>query len=111
MGTLERELRRRNIEFNAVERRVRYVFIIFLTSFCGSFLDYIRCFPHIVNLACKAVLAAMTKLEHGLSSAPDYVPKGPLPLSFLEALTRDPIATLQSLIRSVCSFSAMLFCL
>jgi len=27
-------------------------------------LAYFRCFPHIVNLACKAVLAAITDLKY-----------------------------------------------
>lgn len=69
------------------------------------------CFPHVVNLACEAVLSAMTATKYTKRSAPDYVPppiaselstdsEGDGP-GILEAIERDPIATLRSLIRAV----------
>ncbi|KAJ6586163.1 ribonuclease H-like domain-containing protein, partial [Mycena capillaripes] len=51
-----------------------------------------RCFPHIVNLACKAVLGAITDMDFAASGAADFVP-GPAaqPRTFLDAIARDPI--------------------
>jgi hypothetical protein len=49
-----------------------------------------RCFPHIVNLACKAVLSAITSLEYAAENAVDSNPDD-----------QDVIATLRTLIRSV----------
>lgn len=65
------------------------------------------CFPHIVNLACKAVLGAMTKLEYASQTAQDYVPTGPEPTSFWDAINRDSIATVRSLVRAVCDLLVM----
>ncbi len=66
----------------------------------------LSCFPHIVNLACKAVLSAMTSLEHAQPSAQEYVPPSQsnsdsAAMGILDAILRDPIATLRSLIRAV----------
>ena len=61
----------------------------------------LRCFPHIVNLACKAVLAAITHLEYVKETADNYIPTGPGPSSFTDAISHDPIATLWSLIMAV----------
>ena len=61
-----------------------------------------RCFPHIVNLACKAILAAISSLDFN-----------PMPLdgedddedqTFLDKLTEDPIGRLRVLIRVVSFF-------
>lgn len=60
-----------------------------------------RCFPHIVNLACHAVLGAITKLEFAAEDAVDFVPSSEAPATLEEALNRDPIATTRSLIRGV----------
>lgn len=62
-----------------------------------------------MNLACKAVLGAMTKLEYAAPAAPDYVPSGRTPMSFWDAVNRDPIATLRSLIRAVRSLLECIF--
>ena len=70
-----------------------------LSEICSS------CFPHVVNLACKAVIEALTHVEYSAPDAQEYIPppnpNGASPVSFLEALHRDPIATLRSLIRAV----------
>jgi hypothetical protein len=65
-----------------------------------------RCFPHIINLACKAVLSAFTDEDlakeltlNERDYAPD--PEESLPQTFEDAVQRDPIATLRSLIRTV----------
>jgi len=62
---------------------------------------FVRCFPHIVNLACKAVLSAITNLEYAAEEAEDYIPPNTESLTFLDALSRDPVAAVRSLIRSV----------
>lgn len=66
-------------------------------------LSFSRCFPHIVNLACKAVLGVITQLRYAKEDAADFVPDGeaPPPATFEEALKRDPVATTRSLIRGV----------
>ncbi|TFK17887.1 hypothetical protein FA15DRAFT_604244, partial [Coprinopsis marcescibilis] len=61
-----------------------------LTSSCS------RCFPHIVNLACKAVLAAITNLDLAREPSNEHEHR-----SFLDAVDRDPIATLHAFVRSV----------
>lgn len=72
--------------------------LFILSMFISSFNS---CFPHIVNLACKAVLGAMTKVEYAAQTAEDHIPFGPQPETFWDAVSRDPIATLRSLIRAV----------
>ena len=59
-----------------------------------------RCFPHIVNLACHAILEAVTKFKYAAENAEDYVPKNedPVPATFEEALKHDPVVTTHSLI-------------
>ncbi|KAJ7580032.1 hypothetical protein C8J56DRAFT_795274, partial [Mycena floridula] len=52
-----------------------------------------RCFPHVVNLACKAVLAAITNMDFVADDARDFEP----------GVTRDPIATVQAVVRVVYS--------
>ncbi|KAG2345688.1 hypothetical protein BDR05DRAFT_880114, partial [Suillus weaverae] len=58
-----------------------------------------RCFPHIINLACKAVLGAITNLDFASQDAPDFIPSAPPGLesrSFMDAIDRDPIATIRA---------------
>ena len=57
-----------------------------------------RCFPHVVNLACQAVLAALTNLDYAREPQTSEEQ-----ISFLEAVDKDPIATLRALIRVVSS--------
>lgn len=55
-----------------------------------------------MNLACKAVVEAITRIDFSVITAEEYVPpEGAQPTSFVEALQRDPIATVRSLIRAV----------
>lgn len=54
-----------------------------------------------MNLACKAVLTLITKMEYASEQATDYVPGGVPAVSVMEAIDRDPIATMRSLIRTV----------
>lgn len=65
----------------------------------------ISCFPHVVNLACKAVLSAITKMEYAACDAQDYIPDDSaslFPVSFLDSIKRDPVATVWTLVRVVC---------
>lgn len=69
---------------------------------------HLSCFPHVVNLACKAVLKEITDMKFAAANARDYVPAGPVPTNFLDVLDRDPIATVRTLVRVVSI--VMLFC-
>ena len=57
-----------------------------------------RCFPHIVNLACKAVLGILTNTKHIDNTQDNYEEYNPDTV-----YDRDLIANLRSLITSVCS--------
>ena len=59
--------------------------IVNLTRTFNKLVDP-RCFPHIVNLACKAVIAALARSDYG-SITGDHT---------------DPISTLHTLVRAVC---------
>ncbi|KAH7904017.1 hypothetical protein BJ138DRAFT_1019726, partial [Hygrophoropsis aurantiaca] len=61
----------------------------------------ISCFPHIVNLACKAVLSAITNINFAKDNAANFVPGGPPPDDFLAAVNRDPIATVRTVGRVI----------
>jgi hypothetical protein len=37
-----------------------------------TYKNFIRCFPHIVNLACKAVLGVLTELKYIDETQEDY---------------------------------------
>jgi hypothetical protein len=54
------------------------------------------CFPHIVNLACKAVLAAITNLKYAEDLAEGYEDYEPA-----YANSKDCIATVRSLVNAV----------
>lgn len=53
----------------------------------------ISCFPHVVNLAVKAVLTGLTDMKLAASNAPEYNP----------TVKRDPIASVRDLVRVVSS--------
>lgn len=57
------------------------------------------CFPHIVNLACKAVLAAITDLTYIDDTIEDYSDYDPS-----STYTKDCIATARSLVNAVTYF-------
>jgi len=52
-----------------------------------------RCFPHVVNLACKAILAALTDLNYAREPITTEEQ-----VSFLDAMDKDLIATIRTLI-------------
>ncbi|KIM34693.1 hypothetical protein M413DRAFT_75735, partial [Hebeloma cylindrosporum] len=57
-----------------------------------------RCFPHIVNLACKAILAAISSLDFDPFSEDEEDDEG---RTFIDKLTEDPIARLRVLVRVI----------
>jgi len=59
--------------------------IINLARIFNKLID-LRCFPHIVNLACKAVIAALARSEYGSTTGDPT----------------DPISTLHALVQAVC---------
>ena len=68
-------------------------FFLFFGSINSCFLY--NCFPHIINLACKAVLAAITNIKYADDSAPSYEDYEP------SAFSHDCIANIRSLVNAV----------
>jgi hypothetical protein len=69
------------------ERFIYFLIIVF----------FARCFPHIVNLACKAVLAVLTNVVYLDDSQPGY-----MEYDASVPYDRDVIATIRSFISTVC---------
>jgi hypothetical protein len=92
MFHLEKLLAERNIKFDKILRHIRLV-----SPVVANYVTNIqsRCFPHVVNLACKAVLRAITNMDFAADDANDYEPSN---------MPSDPIATLRTLVRVVRSF-------
>ena len=70
------------------ENKVTFYFIT-----THLYWHYNRCFPHVVNLACKAVLSAITSTS--------FAGTGEREDNFFEYLDKDPIATLRKLVNAV----------
>ena len=97
MSTLECELRCRKIIFHKCKRQIRYVWcLIYHRVLLLNQYVIFRCFPHIVNLACKAVLAKFTNISYAATNPEEYDPPAPLDDGLSYALQRDPIAIIQS---------------
>ncbi|KAJ7809475.1 hypothetical protein B0H14DRAFT_3759706 [Mycena olivaceomarginata] len=60
-----------------------------------------RCFPHVVHLACQAILKAITDMNFADSDATPFEPSGNVATTFMDAIDRDPIATLRAISSSV----------
>ncbi|PPQ97649.1 hypothetical protein CVT26_002438 [Gymnopilus dilepis] len=72
MECLERDLKSRGIQFDCIIRRI-------------------RCFPHVVNLACQAVIKVIgIEMSKGVATG-----------TFLDKVTEDPIGRLRALIRTI----------
>ncbi|KAJ6610156.1 ribonuclease H-like domain-containing protein, partial [Mycena sp. CBHHK59/15] len=83
MTFLETELRRRKITFLKSKRRI-------------------RCFPHIVNLACQAVLGAITDMDFVAPEAADFVPRpADAAPTFMDTVQCDPVATVRTTVRVI----------
>ena len=94
LATLERLLAQRKIQFHHIQRRIRYICILFY--FHETYEVFIRCFPHIVNLACKAVLGVLTELKYideTQEGNEEYNPG---------VFSRDCIALVRSMVSVVC---------
>lgn len=65
---------------------------LFFAEFSLTF-SHVSCFPHVVNLACQAVLAAITNMDFASDSAPDFDPQ--------TEVRRDPIAMIRTVVRVV----------
>jgi hypothetical protein len=79
---------------NQLKREFGYSFYLSISNTFLYFFLY-RCFPHIVNLACKAALAAITDLSHAGDNAQEYEPN---------YYQRDVIATVRSLVNAVSEY-------
>lgn len=75
----------------------------------ATMVHSLSCFPHVVNLTCKAVLKEITDMKFVAANAHDYVPSGPAPINFLDVLNCNPIATVRTLV-CVVSVVVLLFC-
>ncbi|KAJ6608504.1 ribonuclease H-like domain-containing protein, partial [Mycena sp. CBHHK59/15] len=83
MTFLETELRRRKIPFLKSKRRI-------------------RCFPHIVNLTCQAVLGVITDMDFAAPEAADFVPRpADAAPTFMDTVRRDPVATVRTTVRVI----------
>jgi hypothetical protein len=84
---------------------------VFLIRLCDGYGEYIvlldviahvdvlvkfSCFPHVVNLACKAILSAISKLDYGSVDFDDTPDNG----TFMDTITQDPIAAIRVLIKT-----------
>jgi len=61
-------------------------------------------FPHIINLACKAVLGKITTILYATANTNEYAPPLPLYNSFAYGLQWDVIAIVYSFTKAVCCF-------
>ena len=80
-------------KYVGVKNMVRYFLLWIITI---SEVILFSCFPHIVNLACKAVLVAITNLKYAEDLAKGYKNYEPA-----YANSKDCIATVRSLINAV----------
>jgi len=71
--------------------------MILIVDVCDS------CFPHIINLACQAIVKSITKIQY-ISDEGDseFIPMVSTARNFREAVTHDPVAHIRALIRVVC---------
>ena len=93
LASLERSLGQRKIQFHHVKQRIRYTCMLFY--FINTYEAFIRCFPHIVNLACKAVLGVLTELKYIDETEEGYEEYD------VNAFSRDCIALVRSMVTAV----------
>ena len=85
---------------------MQYVILVTGLPYIHTFDRY---FPHVVDIACQAVLDAITDMNYALEQADNFVPPEVQASNFVDALERDPVATIHSLIKEVC-FHLFLLC-
>jgi hypothetical protein len=72
--------------------------VIFYIFYIICHKHILRCFPHVVNLACKAVIGVLMNVKHMDETQDDYEEYNPDIVYH-----RDLIANFRSLATSVCS--------
>ena len=75
---------------------VRISFLHSLDLFFIGYIVFQRCFPHIVNLACQAVLKLIMNMEFAAEDATNYIP--------VPGVDWDPIAMIWTVVRVVSLF-------
>jgi hypothetical protein len=55
-------------------------------------IPFTRCFPHVVHLACQAILKAITDMDFADSDATPFEPSGNVATTFMDAIDRDPMS-------------------
>lgn len=95
-------LQKRKIKFDSKERRIRSDNLE--SPIIYSYYILISCFPHIVNLACKAALSAITNLTYADNTKEGYEDYDPD-----DVVNRDCIATVRSLVNAVNVFDLLYF--
>ncbi|KAK0184205.1 ribonuclease H-like domain-containing protein [Armillaria mellea] len=83
------------IEFDALKWHIWYDNHL---SSWFAVLTIISCFAHIVNLACKAVLTAITNIDYAHDDDANFVLQPGQPINFMAACRCDPIATARSIV-------------
>jgi hypothetical protein len=63
------------------------------------------CFPHVVNLACKAILSAISKLDYASVDFDGTTDDD----TFMDAIKQDPIAAIRVLIKVASAIGLILF--
>lgn len=105
MSQLKIVLTNRNIKFDHIECHIRYSEVSLIQGLHVLTLRHFRCLPHIVNLAIKVVLSAITDMKYAMAGTAEYAPNGSMPnrtTRFFANVGCDPIATIQTLIQKVC---------
>ncbi|KAK0184240.1 ribonuclease H-like domain-containing protein [Armillaria mellea] len=82
------------IEFDALKQHIWYDNH---SSSWFAVLTINSCFAHIVNLACKAVLTAITNIDYAHDDA-NFVLQPGQPINFMATYRCDPIATAHSIV-------------
>ncbi|KAJ6614682.1 hypothetical protein B0H10DRAFT_1802927, partial [Mycena sp. CBHHK59/15] len=60
-----------------------------------------RCFPHIVNLACKAMLREISDMDFAAKGPADFVPPQVQAATFMDVIEQDPVATVRTVVRVI----------
>ena len=68
---------------------------------CSSQTDHLRCFPHVINIACQAIIKELKKSEEDISpnlNAPPVTTSSPGWLAYKQAILANPIGKKQGLV-------------
>ena len=73
----------------------------------ANVLAEFSCFPHVVNLACKAILSAISRLDYATVDF-DSTTDGNTS-TFMDAIKQDPIAAIRVLIKAASVIGLIFF--